>query len=368
VSELGRVLELLYGARDRYQSARLEAHERRNHRLQSEAYERAQREQTGAVSVQLYGPGTDVPEESEATIRLWFEQPNRFREERTENGHEMLLVGDGARWWTSSPEWATVVQEGDGWAQADASSRMLLDPALLISDLALEIRGRTQAAGREAVAIDATPRHPLHHSPPLPWGATGHELAVDAERGVLLRVASSLDGVVFDALDVTEIAFDETLDERLFRYEPPPGEEVLQPKDVSPGEPVSVEEAARRASFTVLIPSSLGAGWHVHALYVAGRARIRETVHVSLFREDGVHNVGIRETPAPFERWQLNGTEERNEGEVTLRVSDGGWTRVLVERDGTCVELSSATYSVDELVELALALRPARHERPPLVG
>jgi len=367
VSELGHVLELLYGARDRYESARLEAHERRNHRLQSEAYERAQRQHSGAVSVTLYAPLDDAPEESETTIRLWFEQPNRFREERIQNGHEMLLVGDGARWWTSSPEWATVVQEGDGWAQADASSRTLLDPALLISDLALEIRGQTEAAGRAAVALDARPRHPLHHSPPLPRGATGHELVADAERGVLLRVASTLDGVVFDALDVTEIAFDEALDDRLFRYEPPPGEEVLQPKDVSPGKPVSVEEAARRASFTVLVPSSLGPGWHVHALYVAGRGRIDETLHISLFRDDGVHSVGIRQTARPFERWQLNGTEERRETGTTLRVADGGWTRVLVESEGTCVELSSATYSVDELVELALSLRPAPHERPRLI-
>jgi hypothetical protein len=40
----------------------------------------------------------------------------------------------------------------------------------------------------------------------------------------------------------------------------------------------------------------------------------------------------------------------------------------LVEREGTCVELSSQTYTPDALAELALSLVPAPTERPPLVG
>lgn len=366
MSELGDVLELLYGARTRFRSVRLEAEEHRNYRLQRQAYERAQREQSVTTYAQLTGDG-DLPEEGEATLRLWFEQPNRFREERVESGREMLHLGDGLRWWVSSPEWATVVQEGNGWEQEASIARTLLDPAGLIPATELEVRGRSQVAGRNGIALHATPRGP-HPHPPLAWGASTHELVVDAERGVLLRVASSLDSVVFETVSVTTIAFDEPLDARLFRYEAAEGEEVLRPEDVSPGATMAIEEAAKRASFTVLVPASLGPGWRTHALYVAGRARIPETVHISLFREEGTNNVSIRETAPPFERWQLNRTEERQQEGTTLHVSGDEWPRVLVERHGTCAELNSQTYTTDELVALALTLVPAAHERPPLLG
>lgn len=367
MSALGDVLELLYGAHGRYESARLEAHERRNYRRQNEAYARVQREQMGRASVQLYGDGADVPEEGEMTLRIWFRQPNRFREERVEDGREGLLLGDGSRFWMSSPEWATVVQEGDGWVVSAQTPRMLLDPISLIPALEVSLRGAVEVAGRAAVELTATARRSPSYAAPLLWGATEYALAVDSERGVLLRLSAFLDGAPFSELEVTTIAFDEPLDDSLFRYDAPPGEEVLRPEDATPGEPVSVDEAARRASFTVLVPGSLGHGWHVSALYVAARPRITETVHISLFRGAGGHSVSIRETAGPCETWQLRGLDKRVEDGTTLHVGDGGWRRVLVERAGTCAELNSSEYTEDELVELALTLVPAPRERPPLL-
>jgi len=368
VSELGVVLELLHGARGRFTTARLEAVERRMYRLQNEAYERARRRYASDVVAISYGPPVDLPEEGEVKISGWFTQPHRFREERVENGREFLVLGDGTRFWTSGPDWPTVVQEGVGWALVNPSMRLLLDPSALLPLLELEVRGPTTGAGRDAIAVHGTPRDAAAFDVPLPVGATEHELLVDRERGVILRVASLLDGVAFDTIEVTDAAFDEPLDEGLFRYEPSAGEEVLRPQDVSPGEPVPVEEAAARASFTVFVPGSLGRGWHTHVLYVAGRDRVAETVHISLYRDEGMNSVSLRETAPPFESWQLNGTEERNRDGTTLRVSTDGFARVLCERDGTCVELNSQTYTPEELAELALTLVPAAEERPPLVG
>ena len=368
MSELGDVLELLHGARSRYTTAHLQANERRSYRLQNEAYERVRREYSGDVIGTVYGGPVDLPEDGEATIRGWFEQPNRFREERVENGREFLILGDGDRFWTSGPDWPTVVQEGSGWLLANPSLRLLLDPAGLLPLLDLDVRGRTTAAGRAAIDCHGTPRHGAAFDVPLPVGATEHELLVDAERGTLLRVVSLLDGVPFDTIEVTAAAFDEPLDGSLFRYDPSPGEEVLRPQDVSPGEAVSVEEAAERASFAVLVPGSLGRGWHTYVLYVPGRDRVAETVHISLYRDEGMNSVSLRETAPPFESWQLNGTEEREQDGTTLRLSRDGFARVLVEREGTCVELNSQTYTPDELAELALTLVPAAKERPPLVG
>jgi outer membrane lipoprotein-sorting protein len=367
VSELGDVLELLYGARGRYTTARLEASERRRYRLQNEAHERARRQYSSDGVGISYGPPVDLPEEGEANTRSWFAQPNRFREERVEHGREYLVLGDGARFWTSTPEWATVVQDGVGWLLVNPSMRLLLDPSVVLPLLELEVRGQTTGAGRDAIEVHGTPRNAAAFDIPMPVGATEYELLVDAERGVLLRVASLLDGVSFDTIEVTDAAFDEPLDEALFHYEPRAGEEVLRPQDVSPGEPVSVEEAAARASFTVLVPGSLGRGWHTHVLYVAGRNRIAETVHISLYRDEGMNSVSLRETAPPFESWQLNSTEEREQEGTTLRVSSDGFPRVLVEVEGTCAELSSQSYTPEELSQLALTLVPAAKERPPLV-
>ena len=363
------MLELLYGARDRYSTARLDAREHRRYRLQNEAYERARHTYAQGELVAIsYSAPVDLPEEGEATVRSWFAQPNRFREERVENGRRDLVLGDGTRFWTSSPEWATVVQDGVGWTLVNPSTRVLLDPSALLPLLDFEVGGAATGAGREAVVVRGTPRDYASFDVPLPIGATEHQLLVDAERGVLLRVESLLEGVAFDTIEVTGAAFDEPLDAALFSYEPSPGEEVLRPQDVSPGEPVTVEEAAARASFTVLVPGSLGRGWHTHVMYGRGRERIVETVHISLYRDEGTNSVSLRETSPPFESWQLNGTEELERDGATLRVTTGEFPRVLVEREGTCVELSSQTYTPDELAELALTLVPARTERPPLVG
>lgn len=46
-------------------------------------------------------------------------------------------------------------------------------------------------------------------------------MVVDAERGVLLRCASRLDGMDFDAIEVEEIHFDEQLPEGIFTSREP---------------------------------------------------------------------------------------------------------------------------------------------------
>jgi cytolysin (calcineurin-like family phosphatase) len=51
---------------------------------------------------------------------------------------------------------------------------------------------------------------------PLWWGADEYEAVVDAERGVVLRLASRLGGEDFDALEVEEVYFDERFREDVF--------------------------------------------------------------------------------------------------------------------------------------------------------
>jgi hypothetical protein len=370
MSELGDVLELLHGAHRRYRTVRLVAREWRHNTRLLAAYEQAMR----ASGVGSYRSTQDkgVPAETDVAVRVWFEQPNRYREERDQAGRRWVAASDGLRWWTAMPDWATIAEEGDGWLRGHVGqeTRPLLDPARLAGVVDLEPAGRGEAAGRPAYAVTATPRPGVYPDVDvLATGADRHELLVDAERGLLLAVTSSRSGEPFSSIHVDEIAFDEPIDAAGFAHEAEPGELVLGLREAA-GEDVSIEEAARRASFTVLVPRELSRGWQMHVLYTPGAdgSRLRETVSLTLYREDATHSIAIRQTSPPFERWQLNGTEPVDRGGRDLQVSREGWGRVLVEQSGTSVELSSGSVETDELVDLALALSPAPTELPPLLA
>jgi hypothetical protein len=372
MSELGDLLEVVHGAHRSFTRVRLEAREwRHNPRLHA-AYSRAVERSGGTAYGQL---STDeMPLETEVSVRAWFEQPNRVREERDDAGHHYVAVADGTRWWQRLPGWATTSSEGDGWhsGQVGHTIRPLLDPWPLFAELDIAVEGATQIAGRDALLVSAVARRHPHvgGSEPLAHGADRHELAIDRERGVLLRTRSFLDGEPFSSVELLAVAFDEPLDDSVFAFEAAAGEEVVRPEDVSPGEIVTVEEAARRASFTVLVARSLGHGWRSHVLYTPGHkgTRVRETVHISFYRDDASHSISLRQTAGPWESWQTNGTEETERGGRSLRVSVGPWHRVLLEERGTFVELDSQTVETEGLVELALALEPAPTEPPPLVA
>jgi hypothetical protein len=370
MSELGDVLELLHGAHGRYRSVRLVAHEWRDNARLVAAYDEAMR----ASGASGFPAGRDdvAPAESEVAVRAWFEQPNRIREERVDSGRRSVAGSDGSRWWTSLPDWATIGEEGDGWARGHVGQtvRSLLDPARLPGVLELAPRGEVTAAGRTALSVDANPRPGVFPDVDLlGTGADRHDLVVDAERGVLLGVTSFRGGEPFTSTRVDEIAFDEPIDAALFRHEGEPGERVVGLHE-SVGEHVPIEEAARRASFTVLVPTALGRGWQMHVLYTpaGGGSGLRETVTLTLYRDDATHTIAIRQTQPPFERWQLNGTEQVEREGRDLRVAGAGWRRVLTEHEGTSVEVSSGSVGADDLVELALALGPAPTELPPLLA
>jgi hypothetical protein len=371
MTELGDLLELLHRAHASFRTVRFEAREWRHTWRTQAAYARAMEGATGVGQVVLQ---TDaVPQEWEIVVRGWLAPP-RIREERGEAGRLTVGVSDGERWWQVMPEWATVSDEGDGWSTGRVGDclRPYVDPAPLTAGLTLELAGRGEAAGREAILVRAAPRpRPFRaEQEALLTGADRHELAVDAARGTLLRTVSFVDDEPAQLLEVVEIAFDEPLDESLFRHEPGPGEEVAKPGEVQAGTVVSIEEAARLASFPVFVPGSLGHGWRSHVLYTPGRegTRVRESVTVALYRDDASHSVTLRQSVGPWDSWQTNGTEEAERGGRTLRVSSGPWRRVLVEQEGTHVELDSGTVEIEALTELALTLVRAPTEPPPLVA
>lgn len=77
-------------------------------------------------------------------------------------------------------------------------------------------------AGREAIRIEAIKPGDWDYPPESLWcGANDYELMVDAERGVILRLASRLDGRPFDVVEVLDIGFDEAFPEGVFTLQLP---------------------------------------------------------------------------------------------------------------------------------------------------
>ena len=114
-------------------------------------------------------------------------------------------IGGGPR--EDDPLWLVLAQDSF-W------TTYLFDPddiaGLPLDPLDLRVEGKTRKAGREAIRLVGVPVEEWEHFPePLWWGADEYEVLVDAERGVLLRCASRLDGKDFDALEVEEVHFDE---------------------------------------------------------------------------------------------------------------------------------------------------------------
>lgn len=101
--------------------------------------------------------------------------------------------------------WTTYLFDPDGIA------------GLPLGGLDLRVEGNTRRAGREAIRMVGVPVEEWDHFPePLWWGADEYEVLVDAERGVLLRCASRLNGEDFNALEVEEISFDERFPDDIF--------------------------------------------------------------------------------------------------------------------------------------------------------
>lgn len=376
MGDLGEALAAMNGAYSSFRTLRATVHRRTDARLGDEAFARHVRSVPGdeergdeALAEHERRPESSVRTE---TVRLSVERPDRLREERLEGdlrGPSLGIV-DGKRWWTYDAESGAYSNEdepevgsgiGDEW-------RSLLDPAGLIGACSFELLGRVSLAGREAILLRATPLEEVepfafYH---LGLGGDAYELAVDAERGVLLRYVALLEGREFDRLEVQEVAFDEELPAGTFTLTLPPGERV-RPTGATPADTVTLEEAARRAPFLLWYPQDVAEGWLTEVAYFPGEERVAApVVAVRLRRDDGPHSLTIVERASgtvAHDDWDLEEAWERVEqhGEV-FEVVTGSHRRegkrVRFEREGTLITLASVDFPLDSLLELARRMSP----------
>lgn len=367
MGDLGDLLELMHTAPERSRSVRLTVREWNHLARAAAAFERWTRASQGRAQA-LFGHTGGHPEESTTTYRLWWEGPGRFREQIGAPDPRHELVRDGERWWAASPDWGVVSSESEGGGPQQSALAHLVEPGRLLGALRLEPAGSRNVAGRDALTAAGTPRPGddgaglvIHR---LGAGAESIELAIDAERGIALHIAALFDREPFHSFEVTDIAFDETFPAETFVYSGQAGD---VPTPWRP-EHLRLDEAARRAPFTLLAPARVPERWRLHVTWMDGRERppMVPTAHLLYESEDGAYTVQLRQhaTGAPSEEW----LPYESRGDV--EVADAGENvtprhYVRTEQLGTRVELSGD----DAELLLALAAELARAPtEPPRLG
>ena len=257
----------------------------------------AEQRRAGGATVVVSARGTGSAEPTwEIGTRAWIDRrADRSRIESTGGTRDSLSVRRGRLWWSYTPQSGSVSNESDPEVHGVGMQDLdwLLDPSLLLATFDFEPRGRTEMAGRRALEVMAVPRP----ADPrrglggfLARGGDAVVLAVDAERGVVLRSEVRLENRPFALTEIVEVAFDKAFADDLFEFVSPDGSPIRSPRGTFPPPvPVSIEEAARRASFTVLVPRRLPRGWSVEASYIPASERPGrpESVHVQILGGDG---------------------------------------------------------------------------------
>ncbi len=376
MSELGELLELLHGARGRWRTARFVVRDWTETAVSHEAHERMMERQGGgggSVGQYMVGFGAmgppAVPDEIVMTSRVWAEG-RKYRAETEQQGHASVTVSDGERIWHWSPGTGALVHDA---GNSSSGWEAILDPRELLAAGDLEPAGRREVIGRAALVVQGrvAAGEPFRPFDGIRPGTTDFELLVDAERGVVLRVEARLDGRPFHVRELLEISFDEPLPEETFVYEPPPGEAVRTHEEAFQIQHVTLDEAARRASFGLWIPPELAEGWRVHVIYVPEREHppMPEAVNIVYHHERGAHQFQLQEAAAG-ESLDLEGFErlERDGIEVGVFVPENRRaplpTVVRLTRAGTQIQVSSAELDRDALLDLGCSLVPAPTESP----
>lgn len=376
MADLADVRKLISQANESFQTLRATIQFSRDKERYSEAWdrhwERLSQEGGGSV-MRLVAVGDDnepSPATEKATGRLWIEQPARFREEYEDVWGLHLTLSDGETYWRRAPRlgaWREEISEDSRFI----FTRLLLDPAPLVPELTLEVLGEIRHAGRHAHHVRGVPRQRVswHDLYGLAPGADEYMLLIDAERGTVLRASALLDDKEFAFSNVEEVAFDEELSSERFVLELAPGERVRTHEELAQQFPVEVtlDEAIRRASFTLWLPKAHRA-WRVRVRY--GRPNddhaTPETVHLIYFHEKK-GQLTITQTARDESRgrsWE----QVIRDGQDYRVWHDTGRphmpTIIRFHKERTSIELQSGDLDREELFEIVDSLEPATSHSP----
>jgi hypothetical protein len=294
--------------------------------------------------------------------RLWRGGSALLRTEFTIGREYVTVVGQGPRWWRTSPTLGSTSGSGAGrpLSLLVGPVAVLLSAPNIITRVDIAALSETTALGRPAlrarvVPADDRPRTRLALRA-AGAGADEYELIVDRERGVLLSITAFFQTMPFQSLEVAQIDYDVSLDPSLFTPESPSGGTSRRNARMTLDE---VATAAHFAVFTLEPPPALAPPY---ATLVGGDGRIagpdRAIVVYALPGSDtGIGRGQLRVTqsslplpagPSSLGWTEVDGVEWREESHGS---ATRGRARVRVE--GTYIELESNVLDIAQLIELA---------------
>jgi hypothetical protein len=231
----------------------------------------------------------------------------------------------------------------------------------ILNALTLEELGVASTAGRKCVRIRAIPSAGRLWPHWVPHGADEYELHADPEQATVLKLIARYKGVEFEDIEVTNVTFDEPLEDALFTYDPRGGEQVAPAPPIV--ERLTVAAAAVRMPFTVFVPSRLPDAEHaqlnVHYLAPRGPGGSGwSSLQLMYFYYPRSIWLNLDESAAPN---PSDGEYEWEEVEIAgrqFRLSDpgsGGRRLLSFEQEGTHIRICS---DVDRatLLDIALSL------------
>lgn len=373
MSELGDLLELLHES-GRFTTVRAEFRTWR-HRARLREALRAYAKGSGAGVYGAVESDEQLPEVDVTIDRLWLDPPKA----RLESGDEHLVVKDGESWWRWHESWGSQTNVGaDERVSTSVGDQFmpLLRPAVLSGALVWSPLGDGERDERPTVRASARPRPSSgDNDDHLRWalhafgaGADEYQLELDRATGIVLRVEARLAGEPFQVIEVVDLGVDEAIPPETFVFEAPDGEE---PEPLDPMRhrfAMAISDIVEAASFVVLVPAKVPPSWRLDSHYMPARERPPMAEGVTLFyrSDDATGSLTIgqsRPANADHELLQGDGWEdfERDGVAFKLRPRTRSWRQpqLYIEREGTAAMLISDTLTNDELIELALSLRPA---------
>ncbi len=141
---------------------------------------------------------------------------------------EDYLTGcDGGRPWELSEDEDDHDSSVHWISGATAPLHRMLCPAWLLQGSELELRGRTRACGRDALDVVMTTRPTLRTGPISADDLAGRvEILVDAQTGILLRLAEQGEGSEPAVVELVRADFNPVIDSQ--KFQPPPGSRIAE--------------------------------------------------------------------------------------------------------------------------------------------
>lgn len=282
------------------------------------------------------------PRGGERRYRIWCADADNVREEGFDEGGKPVstYVQAGSSWWRWHEARGAVTNTlGDAKERANSEIAWMLQAhGRLAVDPAAQIEGTERVADRDAILVRTLERL----------------IAVDAEHGLTLRSVYRGD-VIFE---VDQVEFGVRMPPERFEFSPPRGVELRAASSDRPV-PQPVAQVTADVGFSVFEPGAITLDSPVDAQPWLGRPGRPDAVTIRLRSAP----IWIHQTAAPdpesfgsrfaapkeWSRVVRNGLE--------LDVRDAPAV-VRVVRGGTHIELYGEAASLEELITIALALRP----------